>query len=466
MTSAGLALRSLGLLLVWFSTAIAQTGTMRLENDVRIKLRDDKGGDIGELTISAGMDVEVLGADEAEEGAIRFSYVGQIFSIPTGERMQEALRRLNPPETPAEECVFDVEAWKRLQKRDHLVLTKSAELARGELKWPGAGKYRAVRHWPEVPPSPFEEVPDDFAWDQTVIMPGRFAYLKLPFIKQTVPGICVAASSINVLAHLDPELDLSGRELFRICTDREAGASLNEGSFGMLQFGVGSRIVPTRALPSKKMVEQIEQSLDRNLPVLAADRRHVVLIYGYNREREKLFVWNQWGNGKIVNGMPKGTYELQYSDLPIEFQDLVFVDPVRFEPSMELDSWLQVFLGEVNDLRIHPVSGVRSQKRLAPFVKRAGPVRFKAIARAGRTALIPLPTGELLCVPPQEIEDDSDRMSCTILPSDRQATYSLADLSMATIETHGEFYSCRTPSHERSNQSPTSFSQLDLGGGL
>ena len=56
------------------------------------------------------------------------------------------------------------------------------------------------------------------------------------------------------------------------------------------------------------------------------------LHHRLQRPNKKIFAWNQWKNGKIVNSMPKGSYEVHESDLPIEFKDLIFVKCVRFDP--------------------------------------------------------------------------------------------------------------------------------------
>lgn len=172
------------------------------------------------------------------------------------------------------------------------------------------------------------ELPDQPSWDQTILVPGKLVFLKLPFIKQKRPGICVAASAINLLRYLKPECTLSADELWTRMTSRPAGASYHELAPALSSFGIHSHIVYTRGVPWRVLVAQVQQSLDHNKPVLAADVRHMVLIDGYDARIKKLFVWNQWGNGKLAPDVPtpKGHYGLLESDLPIEFNSLIFVD--------------------------------------------------------------------------------------------------------------------------------------------
>lgn len=67
----------------------------------------------------------------------------------------------------------------------------------------------------------------------------------------------------------------------------------------------------------------------------------MVLITGYDASRGKLFVWNQWGNGKAINGMPKGHYELNEKYLGAEFIYVMLFESVEFLPATNVATHLQ-----------------------------------------------------------------------------------------------------------------------------
>jgi len=308
----------------------------------------------------------------------------------------------------------------------------------------------------EIPGDAPTEIPKTFPLEKSVIIPGKFGYLKLPFIKQTKPGICVAAAAINAVRYLHPEIQLSGSELFLLYNNRPGGASFEEASLGNLQLGVKCRIVRMAGMPRQELVRLIHKSIEENLPVIAADVRHAVLIYGFNKETKKLFVWNQWGNGKIVDGMPKGTYLLQESDLLIEFKDLLFVSKVRFKPLESLQQTLEAKVGTAEDLQVHPVAG-RPFGGIQYYLPYSAPQRIKATLRAGRTILLPQ-GDDVLCVLPDDVKTDTVTLQCRYLPSGKTARHSLESLAQMLMPNGGEFYSVKhtekIPAPEAKAQSP------------
>ena len=407
--------------------------------DTRIPLRDPRGRIIGSTLIPVGTTVERLPSIRSSAGweVLRLRHLGETFEVPTGPELQRVLQKQNPSGTAADKRILDVGNW----LRDQRIASGNVPAGSGSMPQELPPDFTTVTVPMEIPANEFTEIPKDMSWDKTVIIPGKFGYLKLPFIKQTKPGICVAAASINAVCHLHPEIRLKGSELFRLYNNRPNGASFEEASFGNLQLGVRCRKVLTRGMARTELVRMIQQSIEANLPVLASDARHAVLIYGFNKETQKLFVWNQWGNGKIVNGMPKGTYLLQESDLPIEFGDLLFVEKVRFNPVEPLRQALEAKVGTTEDLQVHPIAGepFGGLRYYLPF---STPQRIKAVLRADRTIL--LQQGEdVLCVFPNEVKTDADMLECKLFPSRRTTRHSLQSLTQLIIANHGEFYSTK-----------------------
>ena len=112
--------------------------------------------------------------------------------------------------------------------------------------------------------------------------------------------------------------------------------------------------------------------------------------------------------------MPKGTYLLQELDLPIEFEDLLFVEKVRFNPVEPLSQALEAKVGPVEDLQVHPIVGSPFGD-LRSYMAYSTPQRIKAALRAGRTILLQQ-GADVLCVFPNEVKTDADMLECKFFP--------------------------------------------------
>lgn len=282
----------------------------------------------------------------------------------------------------------------------------------------------------------------DFKWDRTEIMPERFAFLALPFIKQTNGGICAAASAVNVISYIDPSIDLKQGELFKIYNDREGGASFDEVVRGLRMLGFSSEVYSTRATPYAVLAGYIRKSLDANHPILVADKRHMLTIIGYNKESKTITAWNQWKNGKIQHGMPKGAYDVKNSDLPFEFTTVFFLHHVKDIPAASQKKQIEDFVGKTNDLHIHPPYQPRYP--LSPtYLQNAAEERILASIRANRNVFI-LQGNQLIEITPQK--ETGDLLTVTRFPSKEQSTMSIKDLAdKITFDNHGFFFSSLPP---------------------
>ncbi len=405
-----------------------------LEADTVLTIPGKHGKGNGTCTLKKGAHVELRSAPDADP--LMLSFAGVEFQMPRGESLRKALAELYPDDAVPDARTFDTDAWQRRQN-----------LSPGEVRWlplpPGPNDPRKV-HWdprgyfaiPSDPP--FErteerEPPPDFAWNRTFVIPGRFAFVHIPFILQKKPGICTGAAGINAVRHLRPEYQITTDEFFRLITDRPRSGSLQGLQNSLQQLGmVSEHVRPTRARLSS-ILQRLKSSFDRNVPVLAADSRHMVVLTGYNAETKKLFVWNQWGNGKIVNGMQKGHYELEERDLPIEFSTLIFPSRIRYEPADNVKSAIEGLAGASEDLQVHPY--FEPDFAFRGYEERIGSERIRLALQAGRTVFVPQ-GDSLLCLLPGNLE----KVTTVNLPGGARNSRTLSSLAQEILETSGGLF--------------------------
>lgn len=380
-----------------------EDATLTLDRDVVIPLHDRNGAVLGRTVLKAGRVVKRVAEDDA---SWTISFIGETVVVP--------------------------------KQASTMTPTGGSGLAADEA--PAGLEFTTINDPPKVSASPSGEFPAGFAWNETVISPTQCAFLALPFIKQTKPGICTAAAAINVVRYLSPETEISASEMFRIMTNASAGACMSEVISGLRVLGFSGREVSTRGVPWRVLVSWVKRSLDRNLPILAADVRHMVLINGYDGKRKRLFVWNQWGNGKVINGMPKGTYELAESDLPLEFESLIFVERLRYEPAKPTREFVESVLPTSEDLEVHPAFCEGSAA--AGALSRGSIPRLKAVLRGGRMLL--LPQGKtVLCVAPNALKTGNELLRGEIFPSREPTVLTVNALAAKICAAGGTFLSAK-----------------------
>jgi hypothetical protein len=159
----------------------------------------------------------------------------------------------------------------------------------------------------------------------------------------------------------------------------------------------------------------------------------MVVLTGYNAETKKLFVWNQWGNGKIVNGMPKGHYELEERNLPIEFSSLIFPRRIRYEPAGNVQSALEDLVGPSEDLQVHPY--FEPDFAFPGYEERVGAERIRLALQAGRTVFVPR-GDSLLCLLPGNVE----KVTTVDLPGGGRNSRTLSSLAHEIMEANGGLF--------------------------
>lgn len=427
--------------------AQSAASTWQLEHEIILSDRDAAGKIVHRKNVPAGTPVTLL-RREASDGRqeLWLWYSGREIIMPTGESLQTALGLMHPGLEAGSATPFDVDAWQEMRQHPVEVarwIPQQSGPRKGQSgRWDERGFFVVKKAVPPPQTPEFDAIPEDFSWDRSVAVPGKFAFLALPWIKQANPGICVAAAGINVVRYLRPEIQLSGPEFFRMLNAREGGASDRELSRASFLLGLPSSAIPANARSGRTpLVDFIKRKLEEGYPVCAADKQHMVLITGYDSSRSKLFVWNQWGNGKVINGMPKGHYELNESDLGAEFKYVMVFESVEFQPASNVAALLQQIAGPMEDLQIHPLVVGGGARQSDAYLAHAGTSRLKAVLRSGRTILCPR-GATVLSIQPSSAESDDAMVECISRPSGAKTIVPLRTVAaeIARLDS-GNFYS-------------------------
>ncbi|MEI6321720.1 MAG: hypothetical protein WCP60_01285 [bacterium] len=284
------------------------------------------------------------------------------------------------------------------------------------------------------PSVPEELPPKDFHYDQTLILPGKFVFLKLPFIKQLPRGICMATASLNVIKYLDPEINLEQTELFKSFNNKYAGATDSELIAGVRAMGFEVEHISERALPPKSIQEKIEASLEDNRPIVAMIPGHALTIIGFNKQKGCIIAWNQTGNRKEEN-LPPGAYETQQYG----FSQYIFLRKTQATASAKEENLLKEILGETPDLQKHCLPKGNSEAILT-FYQHAFPQAFKMLAGKNRTIILQRDYGkELLQINQQDFS--STMITYTLLPSGTTNQASSYEISRLLAARNGSYYS-------------------------
>ena len=173
--------------------------------------------------------------------------------------------------------------------------------------------------------------PTGFQFKTTLVQPQKLAFLALPFDKQEPGGICAAAATLNILQFLDPSLQMGQRELFALFNGEVSGASPTQivGGIQTLGFDAKSINIPSERTIRERNISEIQGSLDRKLPVMAANSGHAFTLIGYNREEKTLILWDQRMRGKAPkNGLPDGASEITESQFFNRVKTLILISPM------------------------------------------------------------------------------------------------------------------------------------------
>lgn len=165
---------------------------------------------------------------------------------------------------------------------------------------------------------------------KSIINPGARVMLAMPFEKQAKGGICAAASTLNILKFLDPELQLDQREMFALLNRGRSGASPTQVISGMATLGYTGTLVRLDNVDNRKsLIASIHASLNDGRPLLAATEGHAMTLIGYDPAKKTLIIWDQRMRDRAgkIEGAPPGSYEIGETGFFARIESLIFVEP-------------------------------------------------------------------------------------------------------------------------------------------
>jgi len=313
-----------------------------------------------------------------------------------------------------------------------------ARLSVKDLQQGGTAFVLADVDWLEDNPNPVV-LPSDFHYDKTLILPGQFAFLALPFEKQLPMGVCVAASALNVVKFIDPDFNLEQKELFALYNGGRSGATLPQLIGGLENVGYQTEYIATNSLRTNELVAKICASLDVGQPMVVFQPGHALTLIGYNKSTKKAFVWDQRAKGpKSKIGLPPGGTEVSLMALPNKFSHIFFIRKADEKPSREEADFLAGFIGSTAGILKHSlINSNEREESLRRYARHALPQKIAAEMRSGRTLLVPEGKKRLVTVAPKDKEPFE---TCT-LPEKKIEEMSLSSLTRLILASDGTFYS-------------------------
>lgn len=331
---------------------------------------------------------------------------------------------------------------------------KSVEYGRlpaQDLASTGSALAIASVQWTEDGKTPLN-LPEDFHWDKTLIQPGLFAFLALPFEKQPPSGICMASSTYNVLRYLDPNLPLSQEEIFGMLNDGKNGASDRQLRTALKNLGYTTTMIPEGKLRRTGLRKLIQSTLDTDTPLIIATSSHALTLIGYNNATNKFYVWDQRMRGNSPKGMPADSKEVSQGELG-RFDFFLIIRKITDRASdKEYDLFAEVGAG-YNDLQKHSITNANpTRENMLSYTKRNWPLLARALFANGRSLYVQTGRKEFIKIAPQEIQ--GDQLQITELPSGKTSQISLDRLTQKIARSNVFFSSQDYPDYENANRRP------------
>lgn len=232
------------------------------------------------------------------------------------------------------------------------------------------------------------EIPRDYRWEKTVIIPGKFAFLALPFEKQSKNGICVASSALNVISYIDPDIKLDQTELFKMFNGGVAGANDAQLVNGLANLGFRVTPVVCKGTQPKDLIASIQASLEDDHPIVAFKPGHAITIIGFDKEAKKIIAWNQREESPSVNGMPKGAFTISEATVSGYFDMLFFIGKQGTPASATEQTQINSVLGGITGLKKFTISNRASREDIRAYASHAIPQAIKTQLRSGKTVII------------------------------------------------------------------------------
>lgn len=305
-----------------------------------------------------------------------------------------------------------------------------------DLRLGGTAYALATVDW-QADPVDAAALPADFHYDKSLIIPGQFAFLALPFEKQGKGGICAAASALNIMRFIDPSIQMEQRELFSLYNGGQSGASLDQVQGGLESLGFESEWIQTANADKKTLIAKIRASLDAGRPVLATIPGHALTIIGYNKPSGKIIAWDQRMHvpGK-PDYLPRGAYETSEASLHSRFDSAFFIRKVENKLNREEAGQLAAIICDSSGWQHQEIVN-GSDESLIKFLRHAAPPKMESLLRRGQTILIPKGRKEVVSI----LSVSDGKWSARHLPGGREESFSDATLARLLTESNGVFFS-------------------------
>ena len=305
-------------------------------------------------------------------------------------------------------------------------------------------------------------LPED-ARPKTVIRPGEFVFLALPFTQQGRGGICAGASLLNIVDFLGLPFQLSQYEFLQLFGAGRSGATISPMDQGLKNIGYEFVPLLLEEKPKRKDARKIERRcmdiLDSGQPLSACIPRHALTLVGYNMKTEFFCAGDQARTerdpraSEVVPNLPGGIYEIPMGQLGFELDGIGHVTKCEtpFDGPREKEQVLEIVGGPAGvDLKRHKIwapDRVRGRD-MEGFYRDALLVPINGLMRKGRSAIIPtgkkIPdrpdwrSGELI-----EITAKSGHDYRGVLRTGAtEANVSGRDLAAFVFKSDGIYFSC------------------------
>jgi hypothetical protein len=234
-----------------------------------------------------------------------------------------------------------------------------------------------------------EGFPADFTFKETLIKPGQYAFLALPFERQGRGGICTAASALNILRFIDPTIALEQTELFSMYDSGKSGASQREVIQGLKGLGFEAEVLDLQGSSRTELIRKVRASLDAGIPLLAATSTHALTIIGYDKSRDKLIAWDQRMSDKgKPPTLPDGAFEMSDSAIAGRFKQVMAIRKTESLPTATEMAVLTGILGQENISRHQIGTGALKGYELTQYLKQAAPAKLQSLLRTKKTPII------------------------------------------------------------------------------
>ena len=281
---------------------------------------------------------------------------------------------------------------------------------------------------------------EGFHYDRTVIIPGEFIFLKIPFEGQDNDGICTASASLNTIKYIDPETTnpLSQKELFSLFTKRSMGATPEEVAMGLRNIGFSTEVLYLSKTTQAEAQNRIVSSLEDNCPVIAFTYDHCISIIGYDKKRNNLLAWDQH-NDSLTSKEDKtaGLKPGMMTCSPGHFIAFVFVKKATELLVPRERNVIKEATGSDSIQRYTLVGNSLQNETLEMYLQHALPALLKYLTTQGRTLIVPTKDG-FLTIPSQMITD-SNSIHGTSFPSNtpfEKSTVDIVHLAAQGAGTH------------------------------